>query len=392
MNNFISLLVFGLFCTNVFSQSLPLIGYDLLTNETDTIFLETMPDLTADKTTFYVGDYDQSIAELPNELDVDNLFDDSQWTIKKPADLDFNSHDFPIRTSVKMFRISQDTLYDICSGSMIGSRYMLSAGHCVTDNQENIIFNDVLVCPIYNNGLVNEIFECSKAEKIYFFEDWRVGNEDFGIYVLADALGQKTGWLGIGFDENETFKEDLLHKFSYPNLSLFNEWEYNGDTLYHSFGYADIFEVDDIGVSGARGMPGESGSSLIQIIEEDIYTSYGVSTYSYNMLHSRIQKKHFYSIRELINSQDISSTKNSAINLEWKIFPNPASDYLKYSTGSVENDEALIRIYSIAGKLIKSMKIHQDELIDVSNLIEGAYLIRIEIKNVEKTFQFMKSN
>lgn len=110
-----------------------------------------MPNLTSDKTSFNIGDFNQSVAELPNILDFDNLYGSGEWANKVRAERDFDINDFPLRTSTRVFRISQDSVLGICSGNMIGSRYVLSVGNCITDNEENIIFNDILLCPVYNN-------------------------------------------------------------------------------------------------------------------------------------------------------------------------------------------------------------------------------------------------
>lgn len=389
MNNFISLLAFVMFCTCVNAQSRVLVSHDLNTGEMDSITNVEIPELTSDKTNFFVGDFNQSIAELPDELDESNLFGQSQWTNKKAADLDYDISDFPIRTSVKLFRVFQDSLLDICSGSIVGSKYVLSAGHCIADNQSNIIFSDIVICPVYNNGMMNELFECHKAEKVHLFKDWKVGDEDFGIYELDGSIGEKTGWISIGFDEEASYREDILHKFSYPIYSIYDSLQYNGDTLYHSFGYADIFQQTDIGISYGKAMPGESGSSIIHV-DEDIYTSYGVSTYSGSMLHARIEKQHFYPIRELLTRDGLSSAKNEIIDLNWKIYPNPSSSFIQFSGDLFFKENAQIEIYNWGGKLLSSNKLTQQDRIDVSNLVDGSYILRIQSGEVEKTFKFIK--
>lgn len=392
MKNLMPLLVFALFSTSIYAQSRTLIGYDFATGNTDTIADVFMPDLTSDNTEFNSGDFDQSIAELPDELDLNNLFEQSDWTNRELVDINFDINDFPLRTSTKMFRMFQNSLVGICSGNMIGSRYVLSAGHCVTDNFENIIYNDIIFCPVYYNGMENGFFECHQAQKVYLFEGWQLGQEDFGIYELEEDIGQKTGWLSIGFDEDAAFKDDILHKYTYPNESIFDTLvSYNGDSLYHSFGFANIIMDNSIGSNHTKALPGESGSSLIHVVNNETYTSYAVGVWSTNMMHSRIRKEHFYPMEELITRQDISSTIDEELSFQWKLYPNPSTTHIQYSAENFVGQEATIRIYGWNGKLISTSNVGQQELIDVSNLVDGTYLIRIVIGDVEKTFKFLKA-
>jgi len=235
------------------------------------------------------------------------------------------------------------------------------------------------------------LFECHQANKVNFFENWQVGNEDFGIYELDENIDEKTGWLSIGFDEEAAYKDDILHKFSYPNSSLFDTLvSYNGDTLYHSFGYANIFMDNVIGSNHVKAMPGEGGSSIIHAVNNETYTSYGVGVWSTDMVHARIEKQHFYPIKELIARQDISSTKNKELSLQWEIYPNPSTTHIQFSAENFAGQEADVRIYDWNGKLISTHKADQQELIDVSDLTAGTYLLRIGIADVKKTFKFVK--
>ncbi len=57
------------------------------------------------------------------------------------------------------------------------------------------------------------------------------------------------------------------------------------------------------------------------------------------------------------------------------VFPNPANDYAIVRTGS--NQEALMQIYTINGKLINQSKIISEAVVDVSKITPGIYIVRV---------------
>ena len=69
----------------------------------------------------------------------------------------------------------------------------------------------------------------------------------------------------------------------------------------------------------------------------------------------------------------------------FSVYPNPASDYLKFS---LEIDqECQVHVYSISGQLLLSKSIRPaSETVDVSALQSGAYIVRIK----NQTAKFIK--
>jgi len=73
------------------------------------------------------------------------------------------------------------------------------------------------------------------------------------------------------------------------------------------------------------------------------------------------------------------------------VFPNPTSDKISFITRNVIKDASL-NIYSITGKLVSTTLINSKELIDVSKLEIGVYLLRIETKEGKiYTSKFVKN-
>lgn len=394
MKNLVLTYLFLMIYSSLFCQSRTLLAYELETGITDTIANVFMPDLNCDKSDYYIGDFNQSIATLPLEIDTANLFHDSQWTYKKPVHVDFNINDFPFRTSAKIFTIEEDSLILNCSGSMVGPKHLLTASHCFTYDNLEFLHDSIFVCPAYDKGEFNSLFECSLVKKIYVFEDWNFNGEDFAILELEDNIGYQTGWISIGFDNELKYKDELLHKFSYPNWgnAPLDSIVFNGDTLYHSFGYADIFDEFNIGFTGAVAVPGESGSSIIQIVDDEIYTSYGVSTWVEDLKHSRMRKQYYYPIYKVITNENTSSTESQNSNIDWTIYPNPAKNQIGFSSVNTRDSNLTIRIHDLRGRLLLKVNRLQHEDIDISFLPNGIYLIRIGDGKSEKLIKFIKSS
>lgn len=90
------------------------------------------------------------------------------------------------------------------------------------------------------------------------------------------------------------------------------------------------------------------------------------------------------------NIQALSIEDNS-LDIQIKVYPNPTSQMLYVS--HPELNSVLIQISDLNGKLIYSGSINKDEPIDVSNYIQGMYLVNIENKEANKknTYKIIKN-
>lgn len=72
---------------------------------------------------------------------------------------------------------------------------------------------------------------------------------------------------------------------------------------------------------------------------------------------------------------------------EFKIYPNPVVGRLYVETNLTE---LKYQIYDIQGKEIKKSVLDNSNSVDVSNLINGVYFIKLKLENRVKTFKFIK--
>jgi len=75
-----------------------------------------------------------------------------------------------------------------------------------------------------------------------------------------------------------------------------------------------------------------------------------------------------------ITGQIIEGEDEIDFNSQISVFPNPASDFIQ-----IQNESNIrIELYNLNGKQVISIQTKSDETIDVSQLVPGTYLLRIE--------------
>jgi len=74
-----------------------------------------------------------------------------------------------------------------------------------------------------------------------------------------------------------------------------------------------------------------------------------------------------------------------SLNPDFKLYPNPASDYVNLSVTDYTDEDLKINIYNVIGALVRSESLFQDQKrIDVSELCNGIYVFEIRSKDWSK--------
>jgi hypothetical protein len=368
------------------AQQKVILVFDMENHTVDSIkgFIEDSTKISA-RTRFYRGTTDTLTELLEQTPPTQNLFPNSQYTRKRRAALDLDINRFPVRTSVKISWMKNDTLKSDCSGSLVSPHFVLSAAHCVSPPYTDSLFLDSLyVCPVFDNGLPNPQFPCSWVKKVYIFKHWHITSDDFSLLELKDPVGIYTGWISIGFDAiDSSLLEGIFYKFSYPAeyYPFLDSTHYNGDTLYYGYGIADKAGPNYIMILHTNGIPGESGSSLIKVVNYEQYTTYGVASLSTNMYHGRITNTIFSALEPILHDDLLYGIPEPEPQRGLALFPNPAADKVTLLTTGNREIRG-VSITDIFGRTLVTQNAPFTN-IDVSALPPGIYTVRARISTGE---------
>jgi hypothetical protein len=193
------------------------------------------------------------------------------------------SSTYPYRVVGKVF-FTQNMINYVCSGSSIGGRAVLTAGHCVSDGSNTWNTNTTFV-PSYRNNV--RPYGTWVGSNLWTFTAWHTTAQlgrDVGFIITTDIgglkLSQRVGYLGFAWNFTRVL---MWNMFGYPAAAPYNgAWQV---TTQASYARTDLLPTPDTTGIGTAQTGGCSGGPWIKTFKHGIsgacnYAN-GVNSYIY---------------------------------------------------------------------------------------------------------------
>ncbi len=258
-----------------------------------------------------------------------------------------NIKDFPWRANVKLYMTFNSGRKASCSGVMIDSMHVLTAGHCVHEILRGGTWaSSIVVVPAYDTG--DRPYGDASAVELHSWTGWTQRSEfdhDVGVIDLDRPVGALTGWFGYGYHNNPDFYTgNVFNSAGYPG-----EYPYDGKSMYYWSGNFDSTES----ISGLwygnevhfnnRSYGGQSGSGMYSFDGKSSRIVYAVLSNGVDQPGGptgcpRLTSDKFMDVRDNIIGDDIPSSVD-LIPLNVAAFPSSiaAGSSLSLMTYQVHN-------------------------------------------------------
>ncbi|MCB2196408.1 MAG: T9SS type A sorting domain-containing protein [Bacteroidetes bacterium] len=122
-------------------------------------------------------------------------------------------------------------------------------------------------------------------------------------------------------------------------------------------------------------------------------SSYSIGQLVYNTLTGTNQYSLSQGVQQPVEISVVSSIdKTQQIQLNVKVYPNPASNYLILRIEDIETETYKAFLYDLNGMQIKQIKVtDQQTEVDINNLVPSVYFLKVMNQNQAiKTFKIIK--
>jgi V8-like Glu-specific endopeptidase len=250
--------------------------------------------------------------DMPDAASAPGHFDPPETQLYLPNDfgslsLITNPSDWPWRGHVKLIRTFPTGIVSECSGVLVDSKHVLTAGHCVyTFTSERCNPPDtscwassIRVIPAYANG--NTPYGETNFANLWAWTAWTVDHNydwDIAMIELDRPVGALTGWYGYGYNNTDTFFTggNTFRSTGYPVES-----PYDGELMYTWSGTFDRVETYGL-IHTDYSYGGQSGSGVYR--DDSNYIVYGALSHGHDAIpetvYTRITASSFTTFQDWI--------------------------------------------------------------------------------------------
>jgi hypothetical protein len=276
--------------------------------------------------------------------------------LSEKVKLELESSSFPSYYKVQLLSVSGLSPFDQLISELAFYKHEVS----LMDNElYNRIIQDTTIInklDTITNVILNDL---SEEEKLRFLLEFNIANQeqnnaDSLFYVYTNNYSNYV---------YSVFQELMIEKMNQPGklLAALSDTNVNNQLV-------------NLIVSNPDSREAKIASKLFEfLISQEVYSDIDEINYIKSM-------------------NIISENMRPKIDLSLEVFPNPTTDIISLNLGLVDNDEALIEIVSLEGKLVfKDTFKANNTFVDVKDLDNGNYIIKVTYKNgIKSKAQFTK--
>lgn len=181
----------------------------------------------------------------------------------------------PYCNTVQVYATFSDGTYKIGSGFMIGPSAVATAAHCVYDSGHGGNAASVTITPAKNGATLP--YGSTTFKKLVVGTNYTAGNanNDWAVVELNDALGNKTGWLGLKW-QSGSYNDTFVYNTGYPSPDT-TEGQQKDRYMFKGTGYVKSTSTNTF-KGDWDASAGNSGGPVFAYYSDLGYTAIGILT------------------------------------------------------------------------------------------------------------------